>query len=109
MAVAAPWVFLVEALINWALLLFTLAIGLTAFVHCLAQRADAFPAIGTLSKPAWLGLIGVTFLLALLLSIGGGLAGGASLFTLVAAGVALVYLLDVRPALRDATDGRGSW
>jgi hypothetical protein len=104
MAVAAPWVFVVEAFINWALLLFTLAIGLTAFVHCLTQRADAFPAIGTLSKPAWLGLIGVTFLLALLLT-----AGGVSLFSLVAAGVALVYLLDVRPALRDVTDGRGPW
>jgi hypothetical protein len=28
---------------------------------------------------------------------------------LVAITIAAVYLLDVRPALRDAIDGRGSW
>jgi|SRR5690606_17680732 len=104
MATAAPWVFVVISFINGALLLLTLGIGLTAFVHCLLQRADAFPAIGTLSKPIWLALIGVTFLLSWLLA-----AGGVSLFSLIAAGVSLVYLLDVRPALRDVTDGRGPW
>lgn len=104
MATAAPWVYDVTAYINWAILLLTLVLAFGAFVHCLLQRADAFPAIGTLSKPAWLGLIGVTFLLALLLQ-----SGGVGLFSLIAAGVALVYLLDVRPALRDVSDGRGPW
>lgn len=105
MATATSWVFYVTGFMDWLLLLLTLVISFGAFINCLLQRADAFPAIGTLSKPAWLGLIGVTFILALLLQYGGGLG----LFSLVAAGVALVYLLDVRPALRDVSDGRGPW
>jgi len=90
------------------LLLLLLAVGLAigAFIHCLVQRADAFPAIGTLSKPAWLGLILVSLLLTLLFRVAG---SGVSLFALITTGVALVYLLDVRPALRDVADGRGSW
>lgn len=102
---ATSWVFYVTGFIDWALLLLSLVLSLAAFINCLMQRADAFPAIGTLSKPAWLGLIGVTLLLALLLQYGGGLG----LFSLIAAGVALVYLLDVRPALRDVSGGRGPW
>lgn len=103
-AASGVWVFAATGWIDWALVGITLVIGVAAFVHCLMQRADAFPAIGTLSKVAWLLLIGVTFLLALLLR-----AGGLGLFSLIAAGVALVYLLDVRPALRDVSGGRGPW
>jgi len=101
---ATLWYGYVIGAINLLLLLITLALALGAFIHCLIQRADAFPAIGTLSKPAWLGLIGVSLVLSLLFN-----AGGVSLFALIAAGVALVYLLDVRPALRDVADGRGPW
>jgi hypothetical protein len=105
MAIAATiWVGQVVWGINLLILLVTLALSLAAFIHCLTQRADAFPAIGTLSKPAWLGLIGVSLILSLLFR-----AGSVGLFALIAAGVALVYLLDVRPALRDASDGRGPW
>ncbi|HET6213220.1 MAG TPA: DUF2516 family protein [Micromonosporaceae bacterium] len=105
MAIAASvWVDDVISWINQVIFLLTLVIGITAFIHCLLQRADAFPAIGTLSKAAWLGLIGATTMLALLLSL-----GRLGLFSLIAAGVALVYLLDVRPGLRDVADGRGSW
>lgn len=105
MAIAATiWVGYVIGTINLVILVLTLALGLTAFIHCLTQRADSFPAIGTLPKPGWLALIGVSLLLALLFR-----AGGVGLFGLIAAGIALVYLLDVRPALRDVADGRGSW
>lgn len=105
MAIAATiWVGDVVFGINLLILLVTLALSLAAFIHCLTQRADAFPAIGTLSKPAWLGLIGVSLILSLLFR-----AGNIGLFALIAAGVALVYLLDVRPALRDVSDGRGPW
>lgn len=103
---ATSWVFYVTALIDLLLLLVALALSLGAFINCLLQRADAFPAIGTLSKSAWLALIGVTFVLALLLSYGG---GGLGLFSLIALAVALVYLLDVRPAVRDVSGGRGPW
>ena len=104
MAAERYWVYSVVTWIDLVLLVVSLALAIGAFIHCLTQRADAFGAIGTLSKPAWLGLIGVTLLLALLLG-----ANGVGLFSLIAVGVALVYLLDVRPALRDVAGGKGPW
>jgi hypothetical protein len=35
--------------------------------------------------------------------------GPFSIFALAALAAAAVYLLDVRPALREATDGSGNW
>jgi hypothetical protein len=106
MAIAAVTLFYRDVItwVNWVIFWFTLAIEVFAIVHCLTQRAEAFPAIGTLSKPAWIGLIAGTALLAVLLSF-----GPLGIFSLIAAGVAAVYVLDVRPALRDVTDGRGNW
>lgn len=76
--------------------LFAFVLGLIAFVHCALQRADAFPAIGTFQKPAWLAIIGVTTLLAWL---------GFPLLTLVALAASAFYLLDVRTGLKDLTEG----
>ncbi|MEV0717372.1 DUF2516 family protein [Asanoa sp. NPDC050611] len=75
-----------------------------AFVHCLTQRTDAFPAIGSLPKGGWLAILGICLLLSLLPSF-----GPLSLFRLVGIGAALVYLLDVRVGLKDLTDGKGFW
>ena len=103
MAVAALFYVDVIRWLNWAIFWVTLVLEVFALVHCLTQRSEAFPAIGTLSKLAWIGLIAGSAFLAFVLSFGLGLFG------LIAAGVALVYILDVRPALRDVTDGRGNW
>jgi hypothetical protein len=89
--------------VNWLLFIFALLIEVAAFGHCLIQRPDAFPAINTLPKGAWLAMIGVSVLVTLLTQSALGILG------LVAVTIAAVYLLDVRPALRDAIDGRGSW
>lgn len=88
--------------INELIALFTLILGLVAFIHCATQRSDAFPAIGTLQKPAWLAIIGVSTIMALL-------TFNILLFSLIAIGAATLYLLDIRPGLRDITNGRGSW
>lgn len=88
--------------INLALTLFTLVLGIGAFIHCLTQRADAFPAIGTLQKPAWLAIIGGATVLALL-------PLGWIMFHLIAITASALYLLDVRPGLRDVTNGHGPW
>lgn len=77
-------------------------IELAAFVNCLTQRQDAFPVVGSLSKGAWLALLGGSVLVTLFCGI-------ISFFGLIAVAAAAVYLLDVRPALRDAIDGSGSW
>lgn len=85
-----------------SLTILILVVELVAFIHCATQRADAFPAVGNLSKGGWLALTGGALLFSLLV-------GFYSLFALLVVAASLVYLLDVRPALRDAVDGRGSW
>ena len=97
----------VETYISLVIWIFCLVLGAAAFLHCVVQRTDAFPAIGTMSKTIWLALIGGGELLtAISNSLGLGYLG---IFTLIAAGIFGVYLLDIRPALRDAVDGHGSW
>jgi uncharacterized protein DUF2516 len=89
---------------NLVILLTTLVVQIIAFVHCLTQRADGFVAVGTLPKGAWLAILLGSILLNLLLwttSVVG--------FSILVLSAALVYLLDVRPALHDAVDGTGSW
>jgi hypothetical protein len=104
MAIAAP-IFYTHVIdwVNWLLFVFALLIEVVAFGHCLLQRPDAFPAINTLPKAAWLAMIGLSVLVTLLTRTAFGILG------LVAITIAAVYMLDVRPALRDAIDGRGSW
>lgn len=104
MVSAAPIFYLdVKYVIDLALLVFALVIEGVAFVHCLTQRADAFPAIGTIAKGAWLAILGVCLLLTLL-----GL-GAVTIFGLIGIAASLIYLLDVRIGLRDVTDGKGFW
>jgi hypothetical protein len=105
MAIAAPIFYDdIRRYIDLTLFFFSLVIEGVAFVHCLTQRADAFPAIGTLPKGAWLGIIGVTLLLTVLF-----FTPGISLFGLIGIAAAAIYLLDVRIGLRDVTDGHGPW
>jgi hypothetical protein len=108
MALAAP-LFYGQVLIyvNYVVLFFCLAVELVALVHCSIQRTEAFAAIGTLSKTAWLGMIGAGLLLTAISPFL--LIGPLNLFAMAAITVSAIYLLDVRPALRDAVDGHGSW
>jgi hypothetical protein len=108
MAMAAPQFYTyVISYLNLALYIFALVIEVVAFAHCLVQRPDAFPAINTLPKGAWLALTGGSVLVTLIfLASSGNVTGMLGLITIT---VAAVYLLDVRPALRDAVDGHGPW
>ncbi|MBA3489231.1 MAG: DUF2516 family protein [Longispora sp.] len=102
---SGPWVYVVIALINSVISTFALVISVIAFMHCVLQRSDAFTAIGTLTKGLWALLLGgasvVTFF--------GVLAAGSKMigiFSLLAIVAAAIYILDVRPGLRDASNGR---
>jgi hypothetical protein len=75
-------------------------------VNCLTQRAEAFPVVGSLSKAAWLAILAAAVLVTLLCGIP---ANGVSFLGFIAITAAAIYMLDVRPALRDAADGTGSW
>ncbi|MEV0728854.1 MULTISPECIES: DUF2516 family protein [Polymorphospora] len=101
---AAPiFIYDVRTVIELVLLVFALVVQGVAFVHCLTQRGDAFPAIGTLPKGAWLAILGVCLLLTLLFF------QAINIFGLIGIAASLVYLLDVRAGLRDMTDGKGFW
>jgi uncharacterized membrane protein len=106
MASSAP-IFYVDVVgyLQLLLLIFSLIVQAVALIHCLTQRGDGFQAIGTLPKGAWLAILAVCFLLTFF-----GVGGGAtSIFGLIGVAAALIYLLDVRPGLRDLTDGKGFW
>lgn len=82
------------------------AIEVVALINCLSQRADAFPVVGSLSKNAWTGILAASALVTLACFL---IGQGISIFAFAAITAAAIYMLDVRPALRDATDGSGGW
>ena len=71
-----------------------------ALIDCLFRNAKAFPAVDKLTKPAWLGILALSFVL-------GGYWVSPPLYpiSLVSVVVAIVYLADVRPAVREITSG----
>jgi hypothetical protein len=104
MVTAAPIFYSdVRDVIELVLLVFSLVIEGVALVHAITQRSDAFPAIGTLPKGGWIAILGVCLALTLL-----GF-GVLSIFGLIGIAAGLIYLLDVRPGLKDLTDGKGFW
>jgi hypothetical protein len=105
MALSAPPLFYDDVVfgLNLVVLVIAVVLGAVAFVHCLTQRADGFPAIGTLPKGAWLAILGITLLLTVVT------LGGFLIFPLIAIAAGMIYMLDVRVGLRDLTDGKGFW
>ncbi len=90
---------------NYFLLLLNvvlLGLAVWAFADAVVRPAAAFPAAGKLTKPAWLAITGVCVGLCLL---------GAGLLGLIGGAIAvavIVYLVDVRPAVRAMRPG-GPW
>ncbi len=91
-----------------SLLLLVLGLGalvlkLWALVDSVTRPAAAFPAAGKLTKPAWIAILAVAVLFTLL--------GGAQFLGLtgiIGTIAAIVYLVDVRPAVRELNQG-GPW
>lgn len=104
MAYSAPIFYdIVVSYLQLLILIFSLIVQAVALIHCVTQRGDGFQAIGTLPKGAWATILGVCILLTLLLSQPTGIFG------LIGVAAALIYLLDVRPGLKDLSDGKGFW
>jgi Protein of unknown function (DUF2516) len=78
-----------------------LAVAVWALVDCAIRATAAFPAAGKLTKPAWLGLTGGAVLLQFLF-------GALSIFGIAAIVASIVYLVDVRPAVKEIQGG-GRW
>lgn len=80
-------------------------LSLAALLHCALQRPSAVSAVSPLSKGAWLAILAGSVLLSSLGVAQSG--GGLGIFGLIGLVAGLVYLLDVRRAIRDI--GSGSW
>ncbi|SFF59758.1 DUF2516 family protein [Blastococcus tunisiensis] len=78
-----------------------LALSLWAFVDSLVRPAPAFVATGKLSKPGWVAITGLSAVVIFWLT-------PMSLLGLPAVIAAIVYLVDVRPAVRGLPRGN-SW
>jgi hypothetical protein len=70
-------------------------IGLiVVFVDAALKREDAYRAAGKLTKPGWLIILGVAIAASFLLGL---------LFTIAGVVAAMVYWVDVRPALKEVS------
>ncbi len=87
-----------SALLFYVVGLVILVVELWALVDACTRPAAAFPAADKLTKPVWLAILAVALVLSFYL-------GGTSLFGLIGIVAALVYLLDVRPAVRSTRPG----
>jgi len=86
----------------WWLAMAMVGFKLFAFVDAATRREDAYRAVDKKTKQFWLIVLGLALGLDLLL--------GASVFgilALVGLVAAIVYVVDVRPAIKQLTDGRG--
>ena len=77
-----------------------LALKIWALVDAITRPAAAYPAAGKLSKVAWVAILAAAVLLG-----GGSVMGLLGIVGLIAA---IVYLVDVRPAVREIRPG-GPW
>jgi hypothetical protein len=93
--------------VSVVVLVFAVVIELAAFIHCLFQRRDAFNAVSTLPKGLWIALTLGGLVLTVLIGISP--TNPVNLFAMVGIVASAVYLLDVRPAIRDVTNGGGPW
>ncbi|MER5862249.1 DUF2516 family protein [Kitasatospora sp. NPDC002040] len=87
----------------WWLAVAIVGFKLTAFVDAVTRREDAYRAADKKTKTFWLVVLGLALGLDLLL--------GAAVFgilTLVGLAAAIIYMVDVRPAIKQLTDGRGN-
>ncbi len=87
----------------------TLVVEVAAFVHCVTRKPEAFLAVGNIPKSGWVAMTGAALLFSALFLVTAFTFSIVAILGVMALVIALVYLLDVRPALRDAVDGRGNW
>ncbi|MCZ2838330.1 DUF2516 family protein [Modestobacter sp. VKM Ac-2985] len=92
----------IDGLINLVVVYATLALAVWAFVDAIIRPAAAFVAAGKLTKPGWMAITGIATLLLLW-------QGPLSFFGLPAVIAAVVYLVDVRPAVRELPRGNSNW
>jgi hypothetical protein len=92
-------VFWIEGTIGLIVFFALLVVKLFAFGSALTYSARAYEAADKMTKPAWLIILGLGIVLTFV-PVGGAIIGIATIIA------ALVYLVDVRPALAGLTRRR---
>lgn len=77
-----------------------MALQLWALIDCATRKTPAFVAANKLNKPAWLGITAVAALIVFFF-------GFLSFFGIAGLIGSIVYLVDVRPAVREIQSGGG--
>jgi len=90
-----------DSLVFLVLYLAAQALTVWAFVDALVRPANGFVATGKLTKPAWLAITGLAAVILYLTK------NPIALLGLPAVIAAVVYLVDVRPAVRGLRRGNG--
>lgn len=98
MTLVNPTALSVVNLFFWVLLLGAFVVETWAFIDALIRPSVAFPAAGKQTKPIWLIILGIAFVI----GIGGalGLLALLSIFPIAAFVAAAIYLADVRPKVK---------
>lgn len=79
-----------------------LALSVWAVIDCVIRGKQAFLVAEKLSKPVWLAITGAALLVT-------GFLGFFSFLGIAAVIASIVYLVDVRPAVREISNGGGRW
>ena len=91
-----------QGLVYDVLFFAALAVTAWALVDALVRPAAGYVAAGKLTKPGWAAILGLSLLVVLLM-------GPMSFLGLPAVIATIVYLVDVRPAVRGLSRGGSSW
>ncbi len=103
MTIVNPSALTVINMFFWILLLGAFVIEIWAFGDALRRPSDTFKAAGKQTKPIWLIILGVAFVIGI-----GGAVGYLSLlsfFPIIAFVAAAIYLVDVRPKIKSVKPG----
>lgn len=98
MTIVNPTALSIINLFFWLLLLGAFVIEAWAFGDALRRPAAAFPAAGKQTKPIWLVILGVAFVIGIAGAVG--YLSLISMFPIVAFVAAAIYLVDVRPKVK---------
>jgi Protein of unknown function (DUF2516) len=99
-----PTAMSVVTIFFWVLLVAAFVVESWAFIHALLQPAASFIAAGKQTKPRWLIILGVAFVI----GIGGAIGSLAllSFLPILAFVAAAIYLTDVRPRIKQVRPGQ---
>ncbi|WP_353650336.1 DUF2516 family protein [Nakamurella sp. A5-74] len=83
--------------------------GVVAFVDAALRRPDAYPAADKQTKVAWMAITGVCAVVLVFGSYPFAVFAPSSILWIAGIVGTLIYLVDVRPRLREVTGGSSNW